>query len=849
MNSDALKKAKRIAKRKSIARLLLSVALFAVIVCIVGPFELFITNRSEFWFGLKEMLLIVGAMTGAAIVVLGVIGLILRGKARACYTALLFAVAVGLYLQSNFLNIDYGLLDGKAIDWGSYGTYAIVNTAVWVVLVAAVIVLWALKKKLFWTIHRYGAAALMAMQILTLGLLFMTSDVLAPVEDENYYLSDKNLYSVGEKDNIIIFVLDAFDEAYLQQLLEEDPAKYKEMLDGFTHYTNAAAGGATTYSAMPIIITGEHYPGEVSYNDYVKNSFNRDGLYTELTKQGYSVNMYTEDDFVPAKAADYIDNLVSGEYTVSSPLGFLKTYGKLTLYRQVPHLLKQFFWIYSDDLKAYRQADSDEGAGAYITDDIAFYQKLTESRLQLMDGKVFTLIHMGGAHPPYNMDEYCQPADVSSPIIKSRGSLFLVSEYLEQMKALGVYDNSTIIIMADHGQEILSRGIVLVKPQYAKGYVENDAPISHFDLHNTFFELLGKETGESIFDIQEGAQRTRMFYPQSSKDGSFFMTEYKIEGNPRDVKNGTKTGVVLSPRITSVKYEWGTKLTFGADGTSNSYVESGLNTLHVDYAWTDGNETVFKFPLANVPKHDLELELEYYTVYLEINDQYVGVYVDDVLLFGELMTSAKQRTLHIEIPKELAQDGELVLRLHMPDAKCPAEVLGPGNDPHTLGLALTGLTIKELDWSKVPEYSLGTQLAFGVDSTVKDYIVQCVSESDTMGFGWTNGLEPIFRMRLKDKPTTDLECTLNITSVMADFGSQRVRIMVNGTQYYEDVMFEAHDITFTIPKNAIESGNVDLRIILPDAESPYEKTGHGDRRVLGLALTGLTLAPVESAAN
>lgn len=109
----------------------------------------------------------------------------------------------------------------------------------------------------------------------------------------------------------------------------------------------------------------------------------------------------------------------------------------------------------------------------------------------------------------------------------------------------------------------------------------------------------------------------------------------------------------------------------------------------------------------------------------------------------------------------------------------------------------------------------------------------------------TNGLEPMFRMRLKDIPTDGLQCTLNIASVMTDFSNQRVRVTVNGTQCYENVLSEAQDITFAIPQNAIESGNIDMHIFLPDAVSPFEKTGEGDRRALALALTGLTIEPVE----
>ena len=137
-------------------------------------------------------------------------------------------------------------------------------------------------------------------------------------------------------------------------------------------------------------------------------------------------------------------------------------------------------------------------------------------------------------------------------------------------------------------------------------------------------------------------------------------------------------------------------MSFGADGSGNRFVEKGVNANGQGFGWTDGNEIVFRIDLAKKPKKDLTLDLTYYTVYLEINDQYLGICVDDQLLFEEVLSKPDKRTITVDVPKELAKDCELVIRLDMPDAKSPAQYLkGEGQDTRILGLALTGLCIQE----------------------------------------------------------------------------------------------------------------------------------------------------------
>jgi len=304
------------------------------------------------------------------------------------------------------------------------------------------------------------------------------------------------------------------------------------------------------------------------------------------------------------------------------------------------------------------------------------------------------ILHTTGSHPPYDLNEFAQKQEGVTILQKSKGQLYIVEEYLKQMKEHGVYDSSTVILTSDHGQLNLPRGMMLIKRPHAKGFEEKDAPISHFDLHNTFFELIGIKRGESIFDIAEDAERTRMYYLLNSEKGSFAVREYMISDNPKNEGSVTATGRVFKPESEDIKYKMGEQVVFGVDGTAGYYAESGLGTIEPGYSWTNGYETVFRIKLEKKSKEDLQMDLKYCMAYVELGNQYLGIYVDDQLLFEEVLTKPDARTISVSVPAELAKDRELVIRLALPDAKIPAEVLGPGNDGRRLGLALTGLCIQ-----------------------------------------------------------------------------------------------------------------------------------------------------------
>lgn len=648
--------------------LVISIVFFVVTICMFGPLELYVTNQGEIWFDFYDALKICGLMSGAAIIVLGGIGLLLRGKLRDLFSALLFIATLCLYIQGNYLNINYGLLDGKSIDWSAYSTYAVINTLCWVVAVVLLLLFRKKKPQLFQRLARTAALFVMMVQVLTLGVLFIGTNVLK--EKEGSQLSTNHMTELGSKDNIVIFVLDTFDDPLMDSLMETDGDYYRSVFTDFTRFTDCAAGGATTAAAMPIIITGEYYKGGMSYSEYVNTSFNADGLYDALKERNYSIGLYTEPVYAGTGVKGYADNYVEGRETPSSYLGLTTQYSKFTVFKYMPHILKQYFWCYTAELEAYKPGAS------YVFDDAELYQRFAKNGIQTVGENSFRLYHLSGAHYPYNINEQAQPDGAATREQQAKGCLYIVEEYIKQMKACGIYDDALIIVTADHGNAAsYSAPLLFVKGRGTSGtYVESDAPVSHNDLHATLFSYLGIEAGESFFDISPAQQRNRLFYLRLQEGGSFYMKEYIISDKVSVVGTGTDTGNKLGPNMEKKPISLGKHMTLGMDGDANVYVVSGMDCWPMNSVETQGTEALFNFLMPDSLQGDLAVSIDVAKVYNPAVEQSVQVYANGNLCHEEAVTGAQ--TIRFTVPEKYLNGQTLELKLVLATKWCALYLSG-----------------------------------------------------------------------------------------------------------------------------------------------------------------------------
>ena len=125
---------------------------------------------------------------------------------------------------------------------------------------------------------------------------------------------------------------------------------------------------------------------------------------------------------------------------------------------------------------------------------------------------------------------------------------YAADAYLKKLKENGVYDNSVIIVMADHGYG-LSYGprnrqhpVLFVKGKNeSHDYTVSEAPISYDDLQEAFSRLLDGAMGEEVFDYKEGDERKRR-YLYFEYEHEEILEEFYQEGYAGDLDTLKATG-------------------------------------------------------------------------------------------------------------------------------------------------------------------------------------------------------------------------------------------------------------------------------------------------------------------
>lgn len=503
--------------------------LLGFMLLIFGPAEIFFANVAEFDFLYGEFAGYMAAVFIAILLLLTALLSLLPQKIHSIAVSVILAVSVGGYLQVMFLNKNLDLLgvnpDGYHVGAGQW----VVNLIVWLVVLAGMIVLSVQKNEVWKKVVLYLAILLIGMQAVAMVSLLATApkDAYERAKGSDR-LWGKDQYTVSANENIIVFVLDYFSSLYLQQMLEVYPDG-ADCLHDFTYYSNADCTYYGTFPSLAHMLTGCEVDTKVSIAEWCRNIWNNEStveFYQELQANNYKANVYTTDSNVLTSAngcgilRDRISNVTNEPREVQVDTGLLlKTLMKMSCYRMAPDVLKQQFYT---NVSEYSLVVKDMGEGILQTNS-DFYAKLQERGLQADDSaNYFILQHLIGTHE-FNTDENGNYQEKTSVEETARGCMTIMEGYLNELKRLGVYDNATIIITADHGgdwKEDLQVIYFMKQPgETHEASPVTNAPVSHCDLLPTIAQMAGLDYtkyGNSINDFSQDEQRERTIWVRTA---------------------------------------------------------------------------------------------------------------------------------------------------------------------------------------------------------------------------------------------------------------------------------------------------------------------------------------------
>lgn len=508
------------------------------------PNELYIHNLEEFAgnYGAFFLIMLAGSVTEIFLLI-SVFLLFLPEKIYKVVYLMFAGISCAGYLQSMFLNGTLNAMNGEEQVWS--GQKLFVNTCIWIVILLATVI-GGYRRKGVRKVLQLFCVYITLIQVVTLGWLIITSDV--KNQKENAAITNKGSLELAQENNVIVFVLDNFDSSWFEEIYEED-AGILEPLEDFTYYRNGTSQFAHTNNGIPCMLTGvEWNPDDINYSDYAyKNS---DAL-ERIMEHGTDVRIFTDLELMPRELYQEMDNYSD---TIVRRYKIAQTYTTMlgtSMYKIAPFWVKPSYEYYTSDIEDITY-NNDLWS---IDNDLVFYHNIVENGLRISEERSsFRFYHMRGPHSPFYLTEdlrYESTGRMVTRISQGKGSLKIVYEYMEQMKALGVYEDAAIIITADHGQADISdlntdkgkpdktsRPLFLVKNpgEHHENMEISEAPVSQAELIPTILKALDMEYssyGRTFEEIPVNERRVRCYIDIYGN----YNIEYVIDGHAADLES------------------------------------------------------------------------------------------------------------------------------------------------------------------------------------------------------------------------------------------------------------------------------------------------------------------------
>lgn len=528
--------------------------LHVITVLLYIPNELFMSNVKEFQFTYSSFLLVlvIGSITLVMVGLFGGIFLASKKQYEIIFFLIFSCTFIG-YLQGNILNGTLAVLDGTKQTWAN-GT-KVINSFIWFAAIGGLGILLTIYKKRAKKIISLICLYITLIQVVSLIFLVLTTDL---SKEEEYALTTEAMLELDEENNVIVFVLDWFDGQIMEKVVAED-ADFLEPLNDFTWYQNATSCYAFTDMSLPYLLTGVKWEYDMLEEEYCRYAYQNSDFLQTIDRMQYDLGVYTEKVVVDSSVKDILlnyENVMERKCSFGDTIYMMQ---KCSKYKMAPFALKEMYWYATSDISSLLGNDN-----VYVTyADMPFHDKLVKERISIRNDNTkngaFRFYHLFGAHLPYVMSEDMTFSENATMLGQARGCLKILYEYLEQMKALGIYDEATIIITADHGQntylsdgenaqkagfEMTSNPILFVKKSGESGKSDMEismAPVSHEEFRPTVLEAIGLDGltyGRTFEQISENEERSRTFIFGRHHDFSF--VKYVINGNVRDIQSWMK---------------------------------------------------------------------------------------------------------------------------------------------------------------------------------------------------------------------------------------------------------------------------------------------------------------------
>ena len=523
------------------------VLILIIEIFILIPTSLYLGNISEF----SDSLLVIFQWYKIPVLIFStffiLINMSLKGKLHEKYLSLLSAIAFLFWLFGFVIFWDYGLLNGTTINWSENSWRGWIDITIWIVVITASLMYSKRFKKIFIPISSFLVIAQLLIMLFTAY----------PNRDEIFTKSIKvngndslrKIYQFSSQYNVLHLFLDGYQSDIFDDLINYKGLGkiYKDSFVGFTFFDETISAFPYTRFSIPSFIGNKIYDNKISKDSFVKSVFEGESVFNIAHKNNMEIDIVTEEYWMPF----FTKGIYNNSYTLKGKgEESLKTTNAvqifdLTLFRLAPYFIKRYIhndqkWLFSSLFTL------DEKMNYRYFSHTKFFEDFTKNLTVSNRSPVYKMIHIMNTHNPMVVNKVCEYAGGTLPTtrfnltIQSKCTLDLVYQLFEKMKELGIYNNTLIVVHADHGgwvtakrfnqakvSKILDKPILpsmvslaspllAIKPINSKGQFNvSHKLVSLTDIPDTISTLMNWKVdfgSESVFTEKNSLTRTRKYY-------------------------------------------------------------------------------------------------------------------------------------------------------------------------------------------------------------------------------------------------------------------------------------------------------------------------------------------------
>ena len=418
--------------------------------CLFGPYTIFSGNEAEFsapfWVVVRPLL-----FSGALIVLtLIAVGLLLPFQWFRAYVVLLFSLGLVVWIQGNLLVADYGAFTGVAIDWGAQSWRNPYEMALWIVLPVAAV---AAARRLV-SIAPFASGVLVALQAVALITSVARADATTSARWQG---PTDSMFDLSRTRNVIHLVLDAFQSDVFGEILAEERSALDRSLSGAVFFANHTGAFPTTITSMPAMLTGKVYRNDRPLQRYMRDILKEASIFKSLRASGYRVDAVTGMYHGSESATNYVRlrrPYVSYDEYVQFTAWQL---ADLSLFRHAPHILRPA--IHNDESwrlqNTFGPGDTNTRRHHSVNGAVVLNEFVKRMK-PVTDEPVYKYIHVGIPHRPVVVNGNCDFIGVvratrAAYKEQARCAVKRVTQILDRLKDIGVYDKTFVVISSDHG--------------------------------------------------------------------------------------------------------------------------------------------------------------------------------------------------------------------------------------------------------------------------------------------------------------------------------------------------------------------------------------------------------------